>query len=280
MVSINGVPFGAELFKNGEAILKDSEHCLKEYDNVIRVRFRGNEDITLMLLAYQYVKAFQQGTKVKVELLYMPYSRMDREINDQIFSLRLMAKTLATMENAEVIILDPHSEVTESELKNTGIHYRIDTKSLEKFIYLAFSLCKPDVICMPDKGAYAKYIPICKNALGDSMVPYIHGEKKRNLNDKGKIEKLTIDNEGVDLKNKRVLIVDDICSFGGTAIRAAQALKEKGVKEVYLYITHSEENIFKGDVFKSGAIDGVFTTDSIITKDDVKNNENIVIMPY
>ena len=42
-----------------------------------------------------------------------------------------------------------------------------------------------------------------------------------------------------NVKNKNCVIVDDIIDSGGTIVNAAKALKEKGAKDVYVYITHA-----------------------------------------
>ena len=41
-----------------------------------------------------------------------------------------------------------------------------------------------------------------------------------------------------DVKRKTCVIVDDIIDSGGTIVNAAKALKNRGAKEVYVYITH------------------------------------------
>ena len=41
------------------------------------------------------------------------------------------------------------------------------------------------------------------------------------------------------VKNKNCVIVDDIIDSGGTIVNAVSALKEKGAKDVYVYITHA-----------------------------------------
>ena len=42
-----------------------------------------------------------------------------------------------------------------------------------------------------------------------------------------------------NVKNKNCVIVDDIIDSGGTIVNAAKALKDKGAKDVYVYITHA-----------------------------------------
>ena len=42
-----------------------------------------------------------------------------------------------------------------------------------------------------------------------------------------------------NVKNKNCVIVDDIIDSGGTIVNAAQSLKDKGAKDIYVYITHA-----------------------------------------
>ena len=49
------------------------------------------------------------------------------------------------------------------------------------------------------------------------------------------------------LKGKTCILVDDIIDSGGTILNAAKALKQRGAKEVYVYITHG---VLSGDAVK------------------------------
>ena len=64
-----------------------------------------------------------------------------------------------------------------------------------------------------------------------------------------------------------VLIVDDICSKGGTFYHSAKKLKELGADNIYLYITHCENSILEGELINSGLIKEIYTTDTIFTKE-------------
>ena len=69
------------------------------------------------------------------------------------------------------------------------------------------------------------------------------------------------------VNGKDVLIIDDICSRGGTFYHSAKALKEAGAKNIYLYVTHCENTILEGELLTSGLIEKVYTTNSIFTKE-------------
>jgi ribose-phosphate pyrophosphokinase len=87
----------------------------------------------------------------------------------------------------------------------------------------------------------------------------------------GKIEGLDIINTD-NIVGKDVLIVDDICSRGGTFYHSAKALKAAGAKSVSLYVTHCEETITLGELAASdGLVDHVYTTRSIFPEKLVKS---------
>ena len=96
----------------------------------------------------------------------------------------------------------------------------------------------------------------------DIDMPYAFGIKKRDWKT-GKILGLDLMNKEV-VEGKDVIIIDDICSRGGTFYHTAKALKEAGAKNVYLFVTHCEKTVLDGELITSGLIKGLYTTDSIL----------------
>ena len=101
---------------------------------------------------------------------------------------------------------------------------------------------------------------------------YAFGIKHRDWKT-GKIISLEVVRE-CPLVGKDILIIDDICSKGGTFIMAAKELKRLGARNIYLYVTHCENNIFNGEILNSDLIKYVYTTNSIYRG----NNEKIKIV--
>ena len=120
----------------------------------------------------------------------------------------------------------------------------------------------------PDEGA-------CKRYSGMFNMPYAFGIKNRDWKT-GDIKGLDVSGMTDSISGKKILIVDDISSKGGTFYYSAKKLKELGAKEIYLYISHCENTILEGDVLTSGLIERVFTTNSIFTKKD----ERIEVFDY
>lgn len=188
--------------------------------------------------------------KGRMPALYMPYliyGRQDKDIaNDKTFARNVIIPIL-TKYFYKIVTLDSHSKVS-------GVHNIIP--DLNKL----FLDTKPDIICFPDKGASTR-------GYDTAFFPFFSLDKVRNQST-GVIEGLKFqDNFDVDLKDKTVLILDDICDRGGTFIGAAKLLREVGAKSVILYTTHG---IYSGGtklIFDNG-IDRIFNY-----KGEVKNDE-------
>jgi ribose-phosphate pyrophosphokinase len=73
-------------------------------------------------------------------------------------------------------------------------------------------------------------------------------------------------------------MVDDIIDSGGTIVNAAKVLKEKGAKEIHVYITHG---VLSGDAvnkIRKSTIKNLVITDTIDNYNKIKNAKNIEIL--
>ena len=81
-----------------------------------------------------------------------------------------------------------------------------------------------------------------------------------------------------DVKGKTCLLVDDIIDSGGTIVSAAKALKNRGAKEVYVYITHG---VLSGEAvkkIKNSVIKNLVITDTIDNINRIKATKNIEVL--
>jgi len=266
MIKINGKVFGNEEFHNGEVIYMKPE--LDNKENVITMFFENNKDIANLVMANIYLDKTAPSCGKRLIMPYIPYSRMDREINDQIFSLKYFAELVNSMNFNKVIVGDPHSKVSFELIKNLE---EVDIESVIRQNVL--TEINIQTIMFPDKGARSKYTEKYSNLCEEFEVVY--GEKKRDLANRGKIVGYDIFTNDIDLTGKNVLIVDDLSSFGNTFKFASKALKDCGAKNVYLFVTHSEDSILKGDLLNIDSLQKVFTTNSIIRS---STNPNLIVI--
>lgn len=208
-----------------------------------------------MVALYYVTKHLQRaGFAPILYLPYIPNARMDRvKNNDEIFTLKYFAEFINDLGFKAVYVRDPHSSVSCALINNI----RVDNC----FHYIVSAINKINdkdlVMYYPDEGAMKRYSEIITDK------PYAFGVKKRDWRT-GDILGVQMMNEEA-VKGKNVLIVDDICSRGGTFYYSAKALKEAGANDIYLYITHCENTIFKGELLDSDLVKHIFTTRSIFT---------------
>ena len=81
-----------------------------------------------------------------------------------------------------------------------------------------------------------------------------------------------------NVKNKTCVIVDDIIDSGGTIVNAAKALKDKGAKDVYVYITHAVLSGNAVDKIKKSSVKKLLITDSIDNSSKIKKVTKIEVI--
>jgi ribose-phosphate pyrophosphokinase len=200
-----------------------------------------------------------KGCEGWLNLPYVPNARMDRvKNNDEVFTLKAFADTINWLGFEEVRISNPHSTVSEALFDHIYVDFNCvygDVKHI-----LQTSLTKIDVLYFPDEGACKRYSVL----LAPLGLPVAFGIKKRDWKT-GKI--LGIDIAGYDeLEGKNILMVDDICAYGGTFYYSACALKDKGANDISCYVTHLENSVMdkeKGKLIQGELIKTIYATNSI-----------------
>lgn len=254
MILVNRTPVNFTQFPDGTTSFR-----LDTKDTVwFRIEWRYDGDHECMLLWYlvHHIRT-NNRTDVDIELVlpYIPNARMDRvKSGDEVFTLKWFAEFINTLNFRKVEVLDPHSNVAAALIDRICVKEPADNIRLAIERVLADTGDNDVLICYPDEGSAKRY----SDLMGRE---YVFGIKHRDWRT-GKIEGLELANSE-KVTGRNVLIVDDICSRGGTFTHTAAALKEAGAKEIFLYVSHCENTIFKGSVLSDGQISRVFTTNSI-----------------
>ena len=260
MIELNGKKIEIGNFPDGTLLIK--ENVAREYDSersaTVRWCFENNEELVALIYIVKHLKAHGVA-KIHLDMPYIPNARQDRVKSDEdVFTLKYFSEVINWLGFASVTVLDPHSTVSEALFDNIII------KTPKDNIAKVISEIGDENLMMfyPDEGAMKRY-----SALADKAFAF--GIKKRDWAT-GQIKGLDVSGATEMINGCRILIVDDICSKGGTFYHSAKKLKELGAKEVYLYISHCENSILQGEVLTSGLIERVFTTDSILTEEHEK----------
>ena len=223
------------------------------------------EDPAEQVILYSLVNHLRDKMNTKCITLIMPYipnARMDRTHNaGEVHMLKYFCKFINDLHFDCVQVMDPHSDVSCTLLDHL---FYIDPTPLVKS---AVEESRAQYIFFPDDGAAKRYGPVY------NFRPYLNGKKNRDWAT-GAIKGLEVENPmGLkdDFNGKHIIIIDDICSRGGTFVHSAAALKKMGFAKIDLCVTHCEKTIFAGALLKSDSpINHIYTTDTIFNKEHDK----------
>ena len=254
MLEVNGKTIDTRRFPDGTQLLKAKLNMGLEY----KIKWFYESDVELVTLIYITKHLRNHGAEyIELYMPYIPNARMDRvKSAEEIFTLKYFADTINWLGFNKVRVLDPHSYVSEALLNNLVL---IDQKKIvDSVIQYHIGTHKKVTLFFPDAGACKRYSGLSAGR------PYLYGEKNRDW-ETGEIKGLEIIGDHDNVKNRNILIVDDICSKGGTFYHSAKKLKELGANEIYLYVSHCENSIFQGELLESDLIKKIYTTNSIFT---------------
>lgn len=182
---------------------------------------------------------------------YLPYGRQDKEIsNKSTFALSTFKDVLYNVGICRIETFDAHS-------KSDMVYDLLDGPTVVDFHKAILGKNNYDVICFPDKGASLRY-----DTYG---LESVYCEKSRNPQT-GEILGLNLISNRVDLANKRVLIVDDICDGGLTFIKTAELLKT-WTPYIDLAVSHGLFSKGKQLLYNAG-IKNIYTTNSLPRNSD------------
>ena len=238
-------------------------------DKPTKVLFKYEGDSELFRLMCIVRDLQEKGaTDISLILTYIPNARMDRVHDDaDVFTLKYFAEFINSLNFTKVYVLDAHSDVSLALINRC-----VNIQPIDYIKYVMELLDfneEEDFICYPDAG--------CKKRLEDKIkFPSVFGNKHRDWKS-GKI--LGTDIYGDDLSKlngARVLFVDDICAYSGTAKFTLEKLKQYGVDKCYCFFTHVEDSIFGSDNWQktgegvptllySDLADGIYLTDSLLS---------------
>lgn len=256
MILLDNKPVCPKNFPDGTLALRIGVEGNDE-ERVVEWRYESDAEMATLYYITKHLK--NAGNSVSLFMPYIPNARMDRVKNsDEIFTLKYFAEFINSLDFKTVYVRDPHSNVSCALFNNL----KIDNSF--RFIMSAIGKIndKDLVLYYPDEGAMKRYSEMIPE------IPYTFGIKDRDWRS-GEIRGTILVNGDI-VKGKNVLIVDDICSKGGTFYHSAKALKAVGANDIYLYVTHCENTIFQGELLDSDLIKHMYTTRSIFTLTDAQ----------
>tara|TARA_B100001765_G_scaffold214768_1_gene183852 strand:- start:561 stop:1493 length:933 start_codon:yes stop_codon:yes gene_type:complete len=199
---------------------------------------------------------------------YFGYARQDRKVVSRTaISAKLVSNLITNSGANRILTVDLHAgqiqgffDIPVDNLFTTPIFARHIKKNIKK----------NNLICVaPDVGGVERARSLGRRINAEIAIV----DKRRPA--PGKSEVMNVVG---NVDNKICIIVDDIIDSGGTIVNAVKALKNKGAKDVYVYITHAVLSGSAVEKINKSSIKKLIVTDTIDNLDKIKKTPKIVTL--
>ena len=256
-------------FADGEVYVEINENIRGNSIFVIQSTSNPANDNLMELLICIDALRRSSAKNITAVIPYFGYARQDRKVVPRTSISAKLVSNLITKAGADrVVTVDLHAgqiqgffDIPVDNLFATPIFARHAKKKIKS----------KNIICVaPDVGGTER-----ARALGKLLnVGLAIVDKRRPKPGQSQVMNII-----GDVKGKTCLIVDDIIDSGGTIVNAAKALKDRGAKEVYVYITHGVLSGEAVNKIKKSVIRNLVITDTIDNNDKIKGVKNIEVLP-
>lgn len=189
-----------------------------------------NDNIMELLIMIDAFKRASAG-RITAVIPYFGYARQDRKAKarDPI-SAKLVADLIATAGADRVLTMDLHAPQIQGFF-NVPVDHLLGMPVLSRYYKEKFKDSKDDtVVVSPDLGSVTR----ARGFAQKIDVPIAIVDKRRPKANVSEVMNII-----GDIKDKNVILVDDMIDTAGTIVNSAQALRDRGAKKVYACCTHA-----------------------------------------
>ena len=255
-------------FADGEIYVEINENIRGNSIFVIQsISTPANDNLMELLICIDALRR-SSAKNITAVIPYFGYARQDRKVVPRTaISAKLVSNLITNAGAHRIVTVDLHAgqiqgffDIPVDNLFSTPIF----SKHIKKYI------SNKNIICVaPDVGGVER-----ARALGQKLnVGLAIVGKRRSAPGKSQVMNII-----GNVKGKNCLLVDDIIDSGGTIVNAAKALKEKGAKDVYVYVTHGVLSGNAVEQINNSKIKKLILTDTIDNSNKIKKSSKIVVL--
>lgn len=251
-------------FADGEIMVKIQENVRgRDVFIVQSICNPGNDNLMELLVMIDAIKR-SSASRITAVIPYYGYARQDRKAEPRVpITSKLVADLISTAGANRILTVDLHAGQIQGFF-DIPVDHLYSMPILVK--YIKSQKLKDLVVVSPDAGGVERARAFGKRLSANLAIIDKRREKP------GQAEAMNIVGE---VKNKNVIIVDDMIDTAGTLTEAAKALLDNGAKAVYATCTHP---VFSGsapDKISKSRIKEVIVMNTIPLNGKEKNCKKI-----
>lgn len=210
-------------------------------------------DTNLLELISIVSKVQKFSSKVYAVIPYMGYARQDREfLGGEIVTIGVVGRLLKASGVKKILTLDIHSKLALKELKISSESVSAMGELVKYFQKMSL---KDPLVVSPDLGGKDR-----AQAFANLLKTDFIALKKYRDRKTGKVNILS---GKVEVKNRDLILVDDMVSTGGSIVKATQFLKKQKCKRVFVACTHALLVNEAAKKIKNAGVSQIISTNTI-----------------
>jgi len=217
-------------FPDGELYVRIEDPSIIRDSTVVVVNTMypsQNDSIIETLFLLDAVKRYSPR-RIVLCTPYLAYARQDKQfLPGESVSGEVIVNILSSIGIDALVVVDIHAPHLLEGFKGYAANVLISDLLVEEGLK---TMTNP-IILAPDKGAIGR----ARYAAEKHGLEYDYLEKYRDRI----TGEITIKPKNLSVKNRDVIIVDDIISTGGTIAKAAKMVLERGARKVYVAASHA-----------------------------------------
>ena len=253
-------------FSDGEIWVKYSENIRGTDVFIIQSTPPPSDNLMELLIMVDAAKR-ASARKVTAVIPYFGYARQDRKDQPRVsITAKLVANLLTKAGADRIITMDLHAPQIQGFFDIPVDHL------YSSAVYVSFfsekSIANLTVVS-PDVGGIKMARAFAKRLGGDLILI----DKRRPKPNQAEVMNII-----GEVKNRNILIVDDMIDTAGTFCNAVAALKNAGEKEIYGACTHA---LFSGKAperIGESQVSKVYVTDSVAANSTFRSSEKIEVL--
>lgn len=224
----------------------------------------SNDNIMELLIMIDALRR-ASARRLTAVIPYYGYARQDRKSRGrEPITAKLVANLITKVGARRVLTMDLHAQQIQGFFDFPVDHLMAAPLIADYYKHLGLNNM---VVVSPDIGGVARARKFAE-MVGAPLAIIDKRRPRPNVSE--------IMNIIGDIKDKDVILIDDIIDTAGTITNAANALKERGAKDIFVSCTHP---VFSGPAVErlnAAPIDEIVTTNTIPT--DNKNVNNLKVL--
>jgi ribose-phosphate pyrophosphokinase len=226
----------------------------------------GNSNLMELLIMIDTMRR-ASAERITAVIPYYGYARQDRKVQPRVpITAKLVANLLTAVGTDRVLAIDLHAGQIQGFFDIPVDHLFASPVIID---YIKKKKIKNAVVVSPDAGGVERARAFAKRVNASLSII----DKRREEKNVSKVMNII-----GDVKNKNVLLIDDMVDTAGTLVESVKALKDNGAKDIYACCTHPVLSGPAIERISKSFLKELIVTDTIPLGKEGRNNKKIKVL--